>query len=158
MKIIQKQLELEEYTFDELDQKYQHLVLKSKEAFNSSHSPYSGFPVGSAILTSNGEVVLGSNQENAAYPSGLCAERVALFSKGAIFPKEDIKAIAVAVKNQIDQFAFPCGACLQVLSEYEQNQNDLFDIIIAHPKEDKVLISKGVENLLPFTFKKENLI
>lgn len=158
MKTIQKTLELQELSFKELNPSYQNLVEKAKEAFESSYSPYSKFPVGASLLLENNEVIIGSNQENAAYPSGLCAERVALFSYGANNRTIEIKAIAVAVKNPIDSFAYPCGACLQVISEYENNQTKEFDIIISHPKEDKYLISKGVSNLLPFSFKKENLI
>lgn len=158
MKKIQKQLELEEYSFSELSTEYQTLISKAKEAFEYSHSPYSKFPVGAALLLDNEELILGSNQENAAYPSGLCAERVALFSYGSRQGNHKIKALAIAVKKPIDSFAFPCGSCLQVMSEYEQIQEEEFDILIAHPKTDDVLISKGIGNLLPFSFKKENLI
>lgn len=158
MKKLQKTLELQECSFRELSAPYQKLVEKAKEAFETSYSPYSNFPVGASLLLENGQIILGSNQENAAYPSGLCAERVALFNYGANHRNLEITAIAVAVKNPINSFAFPCGSCLQVISEYENNQSTEFDIIISHPKEDKYLISKGVSNLLPFSFKKENLI
>lgn len=158
MKKIQKSLELSEFSFSELSPSYQNLVQKAKLAFESSYSPYSNFPVGAALLLENSQIILGSNQENAAYPTGLCAERVALFNYGANQRSIEIVAIAVAVKNPIDSFAYPCGSCLQVISEYENNQNKEFDIIISHPKEDKYLVSKGVSNLLPFSFKKDNLI
>ncbi len=158
MKKIQKSLELSEYSFKELSPTYQNLVQKAKGAFESSYSPYSNFPVGAALLLENSQIILGSNQENAAYPSGLCAERVALFNYGANQRPTEIVAIAVAVKNPIDSFAYPCGSCLQVISEFENNQSKEFEIIISHPKEDKYLICKGVSNLLPFSFKKENLI
>ncbi len=158
MKKIQKTLELLEYSFEELSSEQKNLVENSQKAFEFSYSPYSNFPVGAAILLNSGEVIKGSNQENAAYPSGLCAERVALFNYGANFKDQEIAAMAISIKNPINTFAFPCGSCLQVISEYENKQSKEFEIIISHPSEDKYLISKGVSNLLPFSFKKENLI
>lgn len=130
---------------------------KAREALVSSYSPYSGFPVGAAILLENGDVITGSNQENAAYPSGLCAERVAFFYAGAKYPGQSIKAVAVAVSNQAKEYAFPCGACLQVISEYQHRQNSPVKILIVHPSLNEVLMAKGVQHLLPFGFNKDHL-
>lgn len=157
MKKIQKTVELDQYSRDELSEEYVNLWNKAEEALADSYSPYSQFPVGAAILLEDGTMLKGANQENAAYPSGLCAERAALFAYGSNYKEKKIKALAVTISKPIDTFAFPCGACLQVMSEYEQRQEELYDILIIHPKEDKLLISKGIYNLLPFGFKKENL-
>ena len=157
MEKITKEIELEEFSTEELSIEYLKLLKESQKAYQNSYAPYSNFPVGAAILLENGKVVIGANQENAAYPSGLCAERVALFSCAVNHPAEKIKAIAISVQKELDSYAFPCGSCLQVMSEYYQRQQQPFDIILGHPKTSKVLISRGLENLLPFGFKKENL-
>lgn len=101
------------------------LMQEAKKARANAYAPYSKFKVGAAIQLSNGEVVTGNNQENAAYPSGMCAERTAIYAAGARFPDAQIEAIAICVKahNQvISQPASPCGACRQAMAEYEQKQ------------------------------------
>ena len=139
----------------ELDIKDQELIANAKEAFVTAYAPYSGFLVGSSVLLENGAIINGSNQENAAYPSGLCAERVALFYAGARYPEIKVKTIAVSVlsKNfEINDVISPCGACRQVMAEYEDKQGQSIKVIL-HSPTDEVLIANTVEDLLPFMFK-----
>ena len=141
----------------ELTSAYQSLISDAKEALNKSYSPYSKFAVGAAVLLDSGKVIQGANQENAAYPSGLCAERVALFTAGVQRPKDKVLAIAIALREPLDKWPFPCGACLQVMSETRERQEEEIDILMQHPLEEKVLWSKGLKNLLPFAFNKDYL-
>jgi len=139
----------------ELSAKEQQLVSNAKSAFKTAYAPYSGFLVGASVLLENGEVINGSNQENVAYPSGLCAERVALFYAGAKYPNIKINTIAVSVlsKNfEVTDVISPCGACRQVMAEYEDKQDNPIKVIL-HSPTDKVLIANRVEDLLPFMFK-----
>lgn len=157
----EKKLELSFKSADlsELNQIDQTLVLNAKNALPTAYAPYSGFLVGASILLENGEIINGSNQENVAYPSGLCAERVAIFYVGAKFPDVKIKTIAVTVfsKNfDVTDVISPCGACRQVMAEYEDKQNQSIKVIL-HSPNDKVLISEKVSDLLPFMFKSPHL-
>lgn len=143
----------------ELSAKEQQLVSNAKSAFKTAYAPYSGFSVGASVLLENGEVINGSNQENVAYPSGLCAERVALFYAGAKYPNIKINTIAVSVlsKNfEVTDVISPCGACRQVMAEYEDKQDNPIKVIL-HSPTDKVLIANRVEDLLPFMFKSPSL-
>jgi cytidine deaminase len=111
------------YQFDELSEADQALICAAKAATSGSYSPYSHFSVGAAALLDNGEVVRGANQENAAYPSGLCAERTALFYAGAQYPTAAVCTLAIAARTAADFVARPippCGACRQVMLETEQ--------------------------------------
>ncbi|MEQ9261544.1 MAG: cytidine deaminase [Owenweeksia sp.] len=157
MKKIRKTIELWEISEEELSPKQTQILQKAEEALSGSYSPYSKFPVGAALLLEDGSVIKGANQENAAYPSGLCAERVALFHYGSNNYASSIDTIAISIARETDEFPFPCGSCLQVMSEYAQLQTSAYDILLYHRKSGKVLISKGVGNLLPFAFKKEHL-
>ena len=139
----------------ELSEQEQQLVANAKTAFKTAYAPYSGFLVGASILLENGEIINGSNQENVAYPSGLCAERVALFYAGARYPDIKVKTIAVSVlsKNfEVNDVISPCGACRQVMAEYEEKQEEAIKVIL-HSPTDEVLIANTVEDLLPFMFK-----
>ena len=139
----------------ELSAQEQQLVANAKEAFKTAYAPYSGFLVGASVLLENGEVINGSNQENVAYPSGLCAERVALFYAGAKFPDVKINTVAISVlsKNfEVKDVISPCGACRQVMAEYEDKQHRPIKVIL-HSPTDEVLIANKVEDLLPFMFK-----
>ena len=139
----------------ELSAEEQQLVSNAKSAFKTAYAPYSGFLVGASVLLENGEFINGSNQENVAYPSGLCAERVALFYAGAKFPNIKINTIAVSVlsKNfEVTDVISPCGACRQVMAEYEGKQDKPIKVIL-HSPNDEVLIANKVEDLLPFMFK-----
>ncbi|MBC8510537.1 MAG: cytidine deaminase [Cryomorphaceae bacterium] len=139
----------------ELSAQEQQLVANAKAAFKTAYAPYSGFLVGASVLLENGEVINGSNQENVAYPSGLCAERVALFYAGAKFPDVKINTVAISVlsKNfEVKDVISPCGACRQVMAEYEDKQHRPIKVIL-HSPTDEVLITNRVEDLLPFMFK-----
>ena len=117
-----------------------------------AYAPYSQFYVGAAVLLQDGTVVAGSNQENMAYPSGLCAERVALFSAGASFPDKPVVAIAlVAVKNGMIQTAItPCGGCRQVMLETEQRYGQPIRVLLCG-RDDTVLVASA-RDLLPLSF------
>jgi len=137
----------------ELDQKDQELFSKAVEATKGSYAPYSNFNVGAAVRMSNGAVVKGANQENAAYPSGLCAERTAIFSAHANFPNEIIEAIALTgAKNGslMPSITYPCGACRQVMSESQTRAGRPIRIIIGSA--NKILVYDSVEDILPFQF------
>jgi cytidine deaminase len=139
----------------ELSEQEQQLVANAKTALKTAYAPYSGFLVGASVLLENGEIINGSNQENVAYPSGLCAERVALFYAGARYPDIKVKTIAVSVlsKNfEVNDVISPCGACRQVMAEYEDKQEQSIKVIL-HSPTDEVLIANTVEDLLPFMFK-----
>ena len=144
---------------NELPAQEQQLVANAKAAFKTAYAPYSGFLVGASVLLENGEVINGSNQENVAYPSGLCAERVALFYAGAKFPDVKINTVAISVlsKNfEVKDVISPCGACRQVMAEYEDKQHKPIKVIL-HSPTDEVLIANKVEDLLPFMFKSPSL-
>lgn len=144
---------------NELSAQEQQLVANAKEAFKTAYAPYSGFLVGASVLLENGEVINGSNQENVAYPSGLCAERVAIFYAGAKFPDVKINTVAISVlsKNfEVKDVISPCGACRQVMAEYEDKQHKPIKVIL-HSPSDEVLIANKVEDLLPFMFKSPSL-
>ena len=140
---------------DELSNDEQMLVKKAQNILKTSYSSYSGFSVGASVLMDNGITIEGSNQENVAYPSGLCAERVALFYAGAHYPNSTIKTIAISARSksfEIEDYISPCGACRQVMAEYEEKQSTKIKILL-HSPNDKVLISNSVEDLLPFVFR-----
>lgn len=144
---------------EDLPKEEQELLAKAKKSVKSAYAPYSGFHVGAAILLKNGKIVTGTNQENAAYPSGLCAERVAIFYANATYPGVGVKTIAVTVKsaNQvISEPVSPCGACRQVIAEYENLYGSPVRIIMSG-ETGKVYVSESIENLLPLVFNKKHL-
>lgn len=130
---------------------YQH----ARKALAHSYAPYSQFPVGCVALLKDDTLVYGANQENAAYPSGLCAERVALFAAKAQNPNLAITHIAIAINAEYEQIPFPCGACLQVMAEVENRQSHSLQIYLV--TQNKMYCAKGVKNLLPFAFEKAHL-
>jgi len=141
----------------ELDVVYGKLYDLAAEAAKSAYAPYSGFHVGAAALLENGEVVMGSNQENAAYPSGLCAERTTLFYAGAHYPDSAVKALAITAFSggkQVD-FIAPCGACRQVMLEVEQRFGTKIKVLLCGV--EQVYIFPSAESLLPLCFGKANL-
>ena len=145
--------------FNELDEAEQQLVNMAKSAYSNAYAPYSGFLVGTAVLLENDEIICGNNQENVAYPSGLCAERVALYYAGANYPNVKVKTIAISAKSKtydITDVVSPCGACRQVMAEYQQNQNKNIRVLL-HSPNNEVLIANSVEDLLPFMFNSEQL-
>ena len=129
------------------------LFQEAVAATASSYAPYSHFNVGAAVLMSNGAVVTGSNQENAAFPSGMCAERVALYAAHHQYPNEAVTAIAIAAKcNGVltKEPTYPCGACVQVMVESQKRSGKPIKIIIGSAEKLQVLDS--VESLLPYSF------
>ena len=144
---------------DELSEIDQMLCNKAKDALASSHSPYSKFKVGTAILLADSQIVLGSNQENVAYPSGLCAERVALFTIGANYPDAVVKSMAITAQTENFKIENPitsCGACLQVMAEYEKKQNEPIDVLF-YCIDGAIIKVKGIKSLLPFVFVEDRL-
>ena len=142
-----------------LSEEDRSLLQQAKEALNGSYAPYSEFHVGAAVLLENGVVVQGSNQENAAYPSGLCAERVAIFHAKSKYP--DVKVKMIAITSAADNFVTtspvtPCGACRQVIAETENRQNEKIRIVMKG-QEGIVQAVNGIENLLPLMFQEEKL-
>ena len=146
------------YTFDELPNEYQTLINKAKEQVSKAYAPYSGFHVGAAVLLENGEIVTGSNQENSAYPSGLCAERVSMFYANAQYPNVPAKAIAIAAYTNgdfVDEPITPCGACRQSLLETEIRFEK--DITILLYGKNNIYAVDSVKQLLPLCFEKASL-
>jgi cytidine deaminase len=143
-------------SFDELSEADQVLLKKAEEVQAMAYAPYSKFGVGAAIELTTGEVVTGSNQENAAYPSGLCAERVALFAVGSQFPNGVIKTLAVSAPSANGLPGPPCGACRQVMLESERRQIGKIRILFGQST-GKIVEMEGAESLLPLAFK-ENFL
>lgn len=144
---------------EELPISVQRLMEKAVEIRKKAYAPYSKFRVGVAILLDNNEIVLGSNQENAAYPSGLCAERVAIFYAGANFPFAKIKSIAISATSDLKINTTPippCGSCRQSIAEYEQRQETPIAIYFMG-ETGEIAMSESIENLLPFSFDKNFL-
>ena len=137
----------------------QELMEQAIVVRKNAYAPYSKFRVGVAILLDNGKIVLGSNQENAAYPSGLCAERVAIFYAGAVYPEAKILKMAITAASDTNQTTVPippCGSCRQSIAEYEIKQQT--DIAIYFMGEiGAIYKSDSLKNLLPFMFDKKFL-
>ena len=132
------------------------LAVKTRK---NAYAPYSKFRVGAAILLNNGKVVLGSNQENAAYPSGLCAERVAIFQAGSLYPNAKIVKLAITAASDVNPTNNPippCGACRQSIAEYELKQTEPIEIYFMG-ETGEVYKSDSIANLLPFSFDKKYL-
>ena len=139
---------------DSIPEEIANLVAKAKEATNTSYAPYSNFYVGAAALLDNGTVVIGSNFENASYPLCLCAERVALASIHSQYPDAVVQMMAVTARNPkaaLLEPVAPCGACRQVLLEYEQKQKSEIQIIM-FGEEGKIAICESAASLLPMAF------
>ena len=148
-------INFEEYALiDELNKADKALCLEAVKAMANSHSPYSKFKVGVAMQLQSGKIIQASNQENVAYPSGLCAERVALFYWGANHPGDPIESIAVTAHTDEFKIMKPvtsCGACLQVLAEYEKKQGSAIRMLL-YCRQGPVWIATGIESFLPFLF------
>jgi cytidine deaminase len=137
----------------------QSLMNQAIETRKNAYAPYSRFRVGAAILLDNGKIVLGSNQENAAYPSGLCAERVAIFQAGAIYPNAKIVKLAITAASDTNPTLSPippCGACRQSIAEYEFKQDIPIEIYFMG-ESGEVYKSNSINNLLPLSFDKTSL-
>ena len=139
---------------EELDADLQELLLAAEKSRANAYAPYSNFMVGAAVLLGNDEIVIGNNQENASYPSGLCAERVAVFQAGARFPDTPIKAIAISSgshKFRVDKPAAPCGNCRQAIAEYELKQESPITLVISG-EEGPVYKIDSIADILPLAF------
>lgn len=137
----------------------QKLLQKAKESAITSYSPYSKYHVGAALRLENGEVITGSNQENVAYPSSLCAERVAAFYASAHYPGVPFETIAISAfadDFEVNEPVTPCGSCRQVLSEYENKSGKPIRIIMQGVS-GKVMLVESIGSLLPFTFNETKL-
>jgi cytidine deaminase len=160
MDIKQISIRVEEYSsLIELDKADGELLEQAILASETAYSPYSTFQVGAAVLLSGGMVIRGNNQENAAYPSGLCAERVALFFAQSQYPDIPIDSIAIFAKSKefkLDKPVTPCGSCRQVMAEYENRHGRKLRVIMANG-DGLVQIVEGMENLLPLMFMLEKL-
>lgn len=145
--------------FAELSDENRELIHQAIKTCNNSYSPYSHFSVGCALRLTDGSIITGANQENMAYPSGLCAERTALFTAGSLIAKDgdnnkNVEILAISAKDEKGNpaTAYPCGACRQVMSEV-QNQRTKHPIkVLIHRKDNTVLCFNTVDDLLPFSF------
>lgn len=138
----------------ELNEADRNLLKAAWEACDLAYAPYSNFHVGAALVLSNNLIFKGNNQENAAYPSGICAERVAVFSAASQYPGTPIKSIAVVARTEVFVQAnpvTPCGACRQVMAEYETLAGEPIRILL-QGNSDKIWIIDGIANLLPLMF------
>lgn len=147
-------VKIQQLAYDELSPADADLVEQARQATFRSYAPYSKFCVGAAILLSNGEVITGANQENAAYPSGTCAERSACYYAHARYPEAKFLKIAIAARGTdgefVDEPAAPCGACRQALLEYETLAGGPVEVLLAG--RDKVYRLESVKSTLPLAF------
>jgi len=145
---------------NELPELYRNLLKEASLAAEKAYAPYSHFYVGAALLLDNGEIVTGNNQENAAYPSGLCAERVALFFANAHYPSAIIKALAITAfyddKKMVSEPITPCGSCRQVILESQLRQKEPITLILMG--KEKIYVIEDASLLLPLNFNKDLLL
>lgn len=146
------------YPLEDCTETEKKLIEAAKKATEKAYAPYSGFSVGAALLLENGEIVSGNNQENAAYPSGLCAERTTVFYANANFPEEKVIAIAIAANHKgsfTEDVITPCGACRQVLLETENRFHTPMKVLMYSEK--GVYVMESIKDLLPLSFGDEML-
>lgn len=146
------------YSYEELSASHRKLIDKAKEQVANAYAPYSGFRVGAAVELENGGIFGGNNQENSAYPSGLCAERVAMFYANAQYPDVPVKTLAIAAftnGNFLAEPVTPCGSCRQVLLETESRFGNKITVLLYGLKE--VYMLDNVKQLLPLCFEKSSL-
>lgn len=138
----------------ELTTEQKNVIEAAKNATYRSYSPYSQYKVGAACLLDNGEIIEGSNQENAAYPSGICAERTALFYALSRYPEAKVRKLCIVSRTQTGEFSrgicAPCGACRQVILETEYRSGAPIEILL--PCEEGIYCINGISTLLPFGF------
>ena len=146
-------------TIDELPNSVKELMEKAIEAKHNAYAPYSKFKVGAAFLLKNGTIITGSNQENAAYPSGMCAERVAIWRASSEYPDQKIITLAITASSSsqlTNEPVAPCGACRQTLSEYELKQKDKIEVYFMG-EVGSVFKTDSILDLLPIAFDKSFL-
>lgn len=149
-------IRITETTYDggELTAEEKNLIDVSREMTEKAYAPYSGFCVGAAVLLEDGQIITGSNQENAAYPSGLCAERVAVFAASSMHPGAAMRALAISTRTnglKSHNPVAPCGACRQVLLEYEEVQKKPIRLLLGADN-GKVIVAEKIRDLLPLAF------
>ncbi len=153
-------LHIEEFDhIDELTDQDRELLQKAGEICDNAYAPYSKYHVGAAVLLDNGKVVQGSNQENVAYPSGLCAERVALFYASSKYPNAHVVSVAITARAgefTIDHPVSPCGSCRQVMAEYENKQASPIRVIL-RGETGVIQRINGIGTLLPLAFHADEL-
>ena len=148
------QINYNTYQWEELSENYKNLMDRSIVAQQKAYAPYSNFKVGAAILLEDGTIFTGNNQENVAYPSGLCAERVAIFACSAQYPNIKMKVIAICVNSEkidINTVLSPCGSCRQSMYEYESKQNAPIKVLLKGV-DNEVIEFMSVADLLPLVF------
>ncbi len=158
MKTIKLEANVQICDFDEFSVKDQELLTEAIHATNNSYANYSNFYVGAALRLDSGKIVIGANQENAAFPSGLCAERTAIFAAQANYPDHPIQTLAVAAKNNnglLKQPVTPCGACRQVILEIEERYKSPIRLLLYGT--EGVYCVSSVKDLLPLSFVDENM-
>jgi len=158
MKTIDLSIKIGFGTFDELSADDQHLIQTAIAATENSYSPYSHFQVGAALRLANGKEVMGANQENAAFPSGLCAERSAIFAAQSNYPDQPVTALAIAARNEhglMHDPIVPCGACRQVILEIEDRYKQPIRIFLYGT--GGVYVINTVKELLPLHFVSESM-
>ena len=158
MKTIDLSIKIGFGTFDELSADDQHLIQTAIAATENSYSPYSRFQVGAALRLANGKEVMGANQENAAFPSGLCAERSAIFAAQSNYPDQPVTALAIAARNECGLMhdpIVPCGACRQVILEIEDRYKQPIRILLYGT--GGVYVINTVKELLPLQFVSESM-
>lgn len=146
-------------SIDELPDSVKKLMEKAFEAKDKAYAPYSKFKVGAAFLLNNGVIITGNNQENAAYPSGMCAERVAVWRVSAQYPNQKILKLAITASSSsqiTNEPVAPCGACRQTLSEYELKQKDKIEVYFMG-EVGKIIKTDSLLDLLPIAFDKSFL-
>jgi cytidine deaminase len=144
---------------EDLDEESKLLMEKANDTLQYAYAPYSNFQVATAVLLTDGTVVTGTNQENAAYPSGMCAERVALFTVASQHPGKKIKKLLVLARLASESRLAPatsCGPCRQVMLEFEQRQHQPFEVIMQSQQHEWIK-APSAESLLPFCFSNESL-
>lgn len=158
MEQIDINISIESYQLDELSPQDQELVQAAIEATKNAYANYSRFYVGAALRLENGKIVIGANQENAAFPSGLCAERTAVFAAQANYPDSPIETLAIAGRNEkgvLPNPITPCGACRQVILEIEDRYKKPIKILLYGTQ--KIYCVRSVKDLLPLSFVDENM-
>lgn len=158
MKQIDINISIESYQLDELSPQDQELVQAAIKATHNAYANYSRFYVGAALRLENGKIVIGANQENAAFPSGLCAERTAVFAAQANYPDSPIETLAIAGRNEkgvLPNPITPCGACRQVILEIEDRYKKPIKILLYGTQ--KIYCVRSVKDLLPLSFVDDNM-
>ena len=153
MKSKKLEINYEELRFEELNGEDQSLIEAAIKATDNSYADYSHFHVGAAVRLSDSTIVIGANQENAAFPSGLCAERTAIFAAQAQYPKLAVEALAIAAKNSdriLSQPVTPCGSCRQVVLQIEERYHHPVKILLFGSQ--RIFRFHSIRDLLPFCF------